>query len=109
MKILVVDPSQKLVDLDGEPIKSESRGIQTPLTIGRAIALVLLVAKNSNDPLRHYTLARKFADVGTAKIELDDADSDFVKNIVKQNGVEAGMNNLVIGQVLQILESSKDS
>lgn len=76
-------------------------GKDTELTIGKALATILIQSKG--DTVKLFTLAQKANNDET--LELDAADLETVKNAVKTT--ENTFNALVTGQLL--IELSKES
>ncbi len=86
-----------------EKIK-EIDGIDVPnLTVGKALANFVLAGKS--DPLRNFLLAQKLATQD--EIELDKADFQSVKDLVKENALTVYTTGLVAGQLLLLLSEEK--
>lgn len=85
-----------LVGLDTKALKDG----ETDLTIGKAIATILVMEQHSKDPLRSYLLARKITE-GTKDLELDKAEADYIKDAVKETPAYI---TLVKGQILEKLK-----
>lgn len=82
-------------DLDGK---------DTDLTIGKAMANILLMEKS--DPLRSYTIATKL--YSSNEIEFSVADFEWVKKAIIDHGCEFYQNSLVSGQLLLIFSEIKE-
>lgn len=95
-KKVTINPAEFIVNLDNKPTQLEGKD----LTIGRALALVLISGTKSADPLRAYGLARKLSD-STEPVELETADVVFLKE--SMTGFQ-GFTTLVIGQLMEKLQ-----
>lgn len=94
MKILV---SEVLTNLDGSPIVLNDR----PLSLGRALGVMLVAAGKSSDPLRSYLLAKKLQlEAEGSEVELDASEVAFIKEAIPQS---TQYTTLVVGQVLEKL------
>lgn len=91
----VVDLTDVIVDLEGNPIKSSE---DKEITIGRALALVVATGPKSDDPLRALIMARKL--VEAESISLDAADVAYLLQAVKKY---TGFSDLVLGQLVEKL------
>lgn len=99
-----IQPDKTLVDLDGKPLQieagknSEGLDITKDLTLGNAIALLVLSGKSA-DPLRAYVISQKM--LKDEPVELDVTEVNFVKDSIKSS---EGFTTIMIGQVLLALE-----
>ena len=89
-----IDTTTELKNLEGETLTMGDK----PMTLGRAVARILS-ADQQGGKLKSFTLARNF--MQQDKVDVDSADLKNVKDSVKRNEI---FNNLVSGQVLEILE-----
>lgn len=87
--------SAVITQLDGEPLKNK----ENDLTVGDALASILVLDPKSKDPLRSYLLAKKLTE-NEGEIELNKTEVAFLKEVV-----EASMAfiTLVKGQLLDKL------
>lgn len=88
-----------LVSLDKTPLVSGEEKI--PMTVGSAIANILLPAKEGGK-MKLYSLADKAFNNKT--LEVDEADLALIKKLVEENEL---YTSLVTGQLLIILENVK--
>lgn len=91
-----IETGAGIFDLDKKPIDLEGK----PLTVGRALALVLVTQNKSADPLRAWTLAQKLTNPEVPKIDLDPSDVSFIKDSMKDF---LNFSVLVKGQLLEKL------
>lgn len=82
-------------EIDGSDVKG--------LTVGKALANFVLAGKS--DPLRNFLLAQKLATQD--EIELDKADFQSVKDLVKENAMTVYTTGLVAGQLLLLLSEKE--
>ena len=92
-----INTKQAIKDLAGKEIPSPD-GI---FTVGTALSNIVIDAKEG-DRMKMFILAQNF--YKEKEVELDDADLALVKKAVQTT---TQYNNLVNGQLLQILESKK--
>ena len=81
----------------------EMGGKDTELTIGKALANIVLMEKT--DPLRAFVLAKDLYTLD--EIELSKGDFEWVKKIVTEKGCEFYPNSLVAGQLLVMFSDLK--
>ncbi len=86
----------KLTDLKGLPIKS---GEGQVLTVGEAVANILLGPQQKFGKMKAYVLATKF--YNDKEVEVDDADVEALRDIIEKS--EVYVSALVNGQLLKIL------
>lgn len=96
MKINTQTPIKTLA---GEPIKNGTEG---NFTIGLALSNILIENKQGGK-MKMFILAQKF--FNDKEIDIDEADFNLVKSAVEST---ENYNNLVNGQILQILSDIKD-
>ena len=98
-----INTKQVLKNLKGEAMKSGEQ----EMTVGDVIAAVLS-AKVTN-PYLGFVLAKKFSQ--DKFVELKAEDVVFVKEELEKNGKrqDEGFYAIIIGQVIDILESSEDA
>lgn len=92
-----INLEQKILDLEGEPIKLGDKDI----TFGRAIALCLVSGNKSSDPMRAYILAQSFLKEDTKEVDLNQSDMDFIKSAIKSAD---NYTDIVKGQLLIALK-----
>lgn len=95
---MTIDASKELKNFKGEALKDDD---QTSVTLGKAIASVLITSKTAGK-MKSYVLAQRFYD--SKKVELDEADLELVRSEVEKS---EAMGNLVLGQVLVMLGEAK--
>ena len=88
-----LNTSEVLVGLDGKALQDG----ESELTVGKALANVLVNSGESIDPLKSYVLARKFIDA-QGELELDASDVSFLKSAIEKFN---GYIVLVKGQLLE--------
>lgn len=89
-----INTTKELKTLDGRIImQSENE----KLTLGKAVANVLVTSENINK-LKAYSLAQKF--YNDAEVDIDEADFELVKQELEQS---RAYNALIIGQILSII------
>lgn len=77
---MTINLNDQILELDGKPAMNGDK----PLTVGLALANVLVLQGQSSDPLRAYLLAKKLTD-NTETLELDDSDKSFLKDAVEKS------------------------
>lgn len=93
-----INASIELKQLDGKPVQN---GLEdpTPMTIGRAIANLLAMNKARKfDNFKAFELAGRFYAAGN--VELDDADFNKLKEVVK---ADDSYHGLILGQIEKAL------
>lgn len=90
-----IDLTQELVNLKGEAFKNDDK----PFTVGEFLSAVLSIAPEGGK-MKLYSLARRTAT--EESIEVDSADLALLKQSVES---AKGYNNVIAGQVLEILNS----
>lgn len=90
----ILNIKEKILGLDNKPLTYENED----LSLGKAIAIVLVSSQRSTDPLRSYVLGRKFMDAKEETMELNATDIQYIKEAI---GTFQGFNVLVTGQILQ--------
>lgn len=95
-KPITIALSDKLVDLDGGALKYDEKD----LTVGRALALIVISEDRPVDPLRSYLLAKKLTDKKD-EIELDVVEKKYLLDRVEKS---VAFRALVLGQLLEKLQ-----
>lgn len=90
-----IDASAPVLNLKGEPYKSEEGIVTVGSVVSDALAL-----DQTGGKMKLYVLAKKFFDGG--EVELDAVDLSLVKKAVEEC---KQYNNIIIGQVLLTLEA----
>ncbi len=80
----------------------EINGKESALTVGQAIANILLASETSGK-MKSFVMAQKFYN-DTKDIEIDSADLAIIRQAVETT---KAYNNLVSGQILVLLDSLK--
>ncbi len=88
-----INTNDILVNLQGEALKDGNK----ELTLGLAIANVLVSGAKSTEPLRAYVLSKKLFDT-KGELDLDSADVSFLKKTIEDF---EGYITLVKGQILE--------
>lgn len=99
-KKVTINPTEYVIDLDGKPLKMGDGEDRKDLTVGRALALILVSGAKSPDPLRAFLLGQKIA-TATEPVEIEQADVKFLED---QMPAFAGFTTLVIGQLMAKLQ-----
>lgn len=98
----VINTKHVFVNLKGEPIESEGKGI----TLGDVLANIILTPhedKKGFRPLKAWELAQKLST--QTEVEVDKADFVQIKEIVENTKT---YNPLIIGQVMEQLAEVKE-
>lgn len=93
-----INASQVIVNFEGQALKNADKD----LTIGQALANILL-SYTKGEKMRNFLLAKDFYKGGD--IELNTADISLLKTACEACEI---YNNLVLGQILEIIESLKN-
>lgn len=91
-----------LVNLKGEELKFKDGEKEKALTLGNAVANILLDCKTGGKH-KLYLLSNKF--YSDKEVEVDSVDLRLIKDAVEANQT---YNNIVSGQILEILENIKE-
>ncbi len=99
---MILTLTTELKDLKGDPIKTGEPDALISVTLGKALANIVLSIKG--DPIRSYAMA---SDMFTKdEITLNKADLEWIRKGVTDFGTLVYNNALIPGQILMLLNQS---